>query len=317
MSKRFIWKNGKILPESEAKVSIFDSGFQAGHCFEMCRSFNGQHFKSIEHIERLFASMRVLDINVDYSINDIWEACEEVTRKNKFEKDDEHRLYIIASRGLIDIYNCVEGVSSGAYIMISDFPLRWTVSSMAPIFDKGLNLVLTNQKPIPSRILDNRIKHHNRLHSMLANLEVSNVKGKYNWPVFTDENGFLTECPGANIILIKNERFYSPKTNETLDGISRQYVKEICETTDLDFIEKDLLPYDLYNADGCFVCATPFCMLPVTSFNGMKIGSGTRHWLYNDILETWSTLVGVDIERQIKSWYKPSKTGSTPYQIKR
>lgn len=324
---RYIWKNGEFLTEDKAVMSVYDSGVMSGHVFEMSRSFLGQHFKLEEHIDRLFRSMKVLDIVISYSKEDIVKACNELSKMNVFGEGEEHRLLIIASKGILNLYSDVEGVTMGPYIMITDFPLRWTVQSFGPLFDSGLNLILTNQKSIPSRILDNKIKHHNRLHSMLANIEVSKYEGENNWPLFTDENGFITECPGANIIVYKDEKLYTPTTKETLDGISLNFVREIETLNRYDvfsdklkvngFEHKNLQPYDILNADEVFVTATPFCILPVTSLNGIKIGNGKRGEVYNKILKLWSELVGVDIEKQIKSWYQPAKSGISPYGVKK
>ena len=64
---------------------------------------------------------------------------------------------------------------------------------------------------------------------------------------------------------------------------------------------------------------TPFCMLPVTSLNNIKIGSGKRGKIFNKLLSTWSKNVGVDIEKQIKDWNskeKKTKNGFSPYNFK-
>ena len=67
---------------------------------------------------------------------------------------------------------------------------------------------------------------------------------------------------------------------------------------------------------------TPFCMLPVTSFNGIKIGDGKVSKIFKMILNRWSDNVGIDIENQIKNWDKDnnselnSNNSPSPYQFK-
>ena len=62
---RKVYFNGKFVPEHEAKVSIYDSSLMFGDMvFEMTRSFNKEHFKLKEHIERLFAGLKILRINI-------------------------------------------------------------------------------------------------------------------------------------------------------------------------------------------------------------------------------------------------------------
>ena len=66
---------------------------------------------------------------------------------------------------------------------------------------------------------------------------------------------------------------------------------------------------------------TPFCMLPVTSLNGIKIGSGYVSKTFKTILNKWSDNVGIDIEKQIKDWDINNNTANnnapSPYQFKK
>ena len=62
---------------------------------------------------------------------------------------------------------------------------------------------------------------------------------------------------------------------------------------------------------------TPFCMLPVTSLNGIKVGNGEVGPTFTKMLNKWSMNVNVDIEKQIKSWKIENTSASpTPYQFK-
>lgn len=320
--ERFIWKNGRILPEKEAAMSIYDTGAMQGYIFEMTRSFNKRHFKLKEHIQRLFASAKYLGMKIPYTLEEIMKACWDVSKANIFEDGMEHRLIINASDGPLSIYNEVDGVEMGSYIMIADIPLRWPVRGMGKIFDEGLNLFTPSQQAIPSRILSNRAKHHNRLPFRLANIECAQSGIPNTWAVLLDEHGFLTECTGANIFLIKNDVIYTPKTINILAGISREYVmRELCVNRfggiNILVKEKDLTIYDALNADEMFVTGTPFCILPVTSFNGQQIGDGKPGYITNNLIQTWSHNVGVNIIAQIKEWNTrdPIIEGSTPYQF--
>ena len=82
---------------------------------------------------------------------------------------------------------------------------------------------------------------------------------------------------------------------------------ELCKTMQIECIEKNLDVYDVVNADEAFMSGTPFCMLPVTSINGQKIGNGKMGDTTTSILDAWGCNVGVDIIKQIKEWNKISK----------
>ena len=176
MSDRVVFMNGNFVPESEAKVSIYDSSLMFGDMvFEMTRSFNGVQFKLQEHIDRLFDGIKILRIPFEYTKEDVFTACMNTIEANtkSFSDDDEHRLMIDVSRGLLGIYQGIENLHKGSNLIIADFPLRWTVSSMGPLFNKGINAVITSQRAIPSSLMDPKIKNRSRLFYLMANIEAS------------------------------------------------------------------------------------------------------------------------------------------------
>jgi branched-chain amino acid aminotransferase len=86
------------------------------------------------------------------------------------------------------------------------------------------------------------------------------------------------------------------------------------------WIEKNIEPYDVLTGDEAFMTGTPFCILPVTSLNGVQIDEGRMGPITRKLLNTWSDHVGVDIEGQIKKWDQDRKAVSTsapsPYSFK-
>jgi branched-chain amino acid aminotransferase len=314
--------NGIFVDELDAKVSIYDSSLMFGDMvFEMTRSFNGKQFKLREHIDRLFAGTSILEIPMEITPEELEAACLatiEVNRDN-FAPDDEHRLLIDVSRGLLGIYQDIPGAHVGTNVIIADFPLRRTVSSMGKLFDIGINLAIPSQRAIPARYLDPKIKNRSRIFYLMANIEVSRLKGENNWALLLDDDGFITEGTGDNVFLVKNGVIYTPEGRNILRGISRQYViDELAPQLSMKVIEKNLEPYDLYTADEAFVTGTPFCMLPVASLNGTLLGKGNFPGpAFTSLLNQWSNNQDVDISGQIKSWATSTiVNGPTPYQFK-
>ena len=129
MSGRVVYWNGKFIPEGEARVSIYDSALMFGDTvFEMTRSFNKEQFKLREHLERLYASIRYLRIPVEMTIDEMEEAVYETIKRNDhlFSDDDEHRIMIDVTRGLLSLYDGnIDGVSSGPNIIIADSDRDW------------------------------------------------------------------------------------------------------------------------------------------------------------------------------------------------
>ena len=323
--ERKVYFNGKFVPESEAKVSIYDSSLMFGDMvFEMTRSFNKKHFKLKEHIDRLFLGLKILRINIDKTKKELEEICEETAKINEesFEKDDEHRLMIDVSRGILGIYEDVVGVSSGTNLIVADFPLKWTVKGMGQLFDKGINMVITPQRVIPSHLMEPKIKNRSRLFYLNANIEASLYKGENNWALMLDTDGFIAEGSGDNFFIVKNNQIISPEGRNMLRGISRSYVmNELSKKLGLQVIEKNIEPYDVYDADEAFITGTPFCMLPVTSLNHIKIGEGKVGKIYTTLLKEWSQINKVDIKKQIQNWdnnisNQKKNNLATPYKFK-
>ena len=320
---RVVYMNGNFVPENEAKVSIYDSSLMFGDMvFEMTRSFNKEQFKLRDHLKRLYASLKYVHIPLKMSIDEMEKACYETIEKNEpfFSKTDEHRLMINVSRGPLSIYSEIFNGKLGPLVIISDFPLKWTVSGMGKLFDSGITAVIPSQRAIPSYLLDAKIKNRSRIHYMMANIEVSHLPGDNNWPLLIDPDGFIAEGTGDNFFLVKDNMLYTPEPRNILRGISRQYIFDLAKELGIDYYEKNLELYDVITADEAFMTGSPFCLLPVTKINGINIGNGNRGNITNKLLKKWSDNVGLNIENQIKEFNQEMKDygseGSTPYRFK-
>ena len=325
-SGRVVYMNGQLIPEAEAKISVYDSALMFGDMvFEMTRSFKKQQFKLREHINRLYAGVKILRIPLSMTPEEMERACQETIAANDhlFSADDEHRLMIDVSRGLLGIYQGIEGLHKGQNVIIADFPLRWTVAGMGELFDTGINAVITSQRAIPATLLDPKVKNRSRIHYLMANIEAGMVEGNNNWALLIDPDGFVAEGTGDNFFIIKDGAVITPEGRNILRGISRDYViQELCPQLGIRVIEKNIDPYDVHSADEAFMTGTPFCMLPVTQLNGLSIGDGAVGPVFKRILDQWSKNTGVDIEGQIKHWERErgvsgaSSKAPTPYRFK-
>ena len=314
---RKVFFNGKFVDESEARISIYDSALMFGDMvFEMTRSFNKKQFKLEEHIERLYASAKYLHIGLEQKMSkqEMKEAVLKTIEVNEacFEADDEHRVMIDVTRGLLGLYEDVVGIEKGINIVIADFPLRWTVASMGVLYDKGINAVIPSQRAIPASLIDPKVKNRSRIHYLMANIQVSGYEGDNNWALLLDTDNFVAEGTGDNFFIVKDRKLITPEPRNILRGISREYVFELCGQLDYQYEEKNIDVYDVVNADEAFMTGTPFCILPVTSLMGDAIGTGKMGCMTKTLIDTWGENVGVDIIQQIKKWGQNGKGSSAP-----
>jgi branched-chain amino acid aminotransferase len=323
-SGRLVYLNGQYVPEAQARISIFDSALMFGDMvFEMTRSFKKKQFKLREHLERLYASIKFVHIPMKIPLGRLEELCYEVIEKNDpvFAKDDEHRLMINVSRGPLSIYAPIFGGKMEPTVVIADFPLRWTVQGMGKLFDEGINAVVTSQRAIPSTLLDAKVKSRSRLHYMMANIEASKMIGDNNWALLLDPDGFVAEGTGDNFFIVKDKKILTPEPRNILKGVSRATIFELAKQLKLECVETNIDSYDVMNSDEAFMTGTPFSLLPVTAFNGESIGDRRMGPVTRKLLDRWSENVGVDIEKQIKTWNAAQKetasAGPSPYRFRK
>ncbi|MHB9073509.1 MAG: aminotransferase class IV [Desulfobaccales bacterium] len=321
--KRLVWFNGELIPESEAKISIYDSALMFGDMvFEMTRSFNKVQFKLREHLQRLYASIKYVRLPLEMPIEELESHVLETIEANEplFGPDDEHRVMIDVTRGLLSIYQGVVGTYKGPNVIIADFPLRWTVAGMGKLFDTGINAVIPSQRAIPAALLEPKVKNRSRLHYLMANIEVSNYAGDNNWALLLDPDGFIAEGTGDNFFIVKDQLIMTPEPRNILRGISRAYVFDLAKELGMGCVEKNIEPYDVMLADEAFMTGTPFCLLPVTSLNSVAIGNRQMGLITRLLLDTWGAKVGVDIAAQIKKWDAEragmGPIGPSPYSFK-
>ena len=324
ISGRVVYMNGEFVPEDQAKISIYDSALMFGDMvFEMTRSFNKKQFRLREHLERLFLGLKILRIPMKMTIEELEKACLSTIEMNEpfFSATDEHRLMINVSRGPLGIYAPIFDGKIETTVVIADFPLKWTVAGMARFYDEGINSIIPSQRAIPAHLMDPKIKNRSRVWYQMANIEVANIEGDNNWALLIDTDGFIAEGTGDNFFMVKNGELFTPEGRNILRGISRAYTMELADELGINCFEKNIEPYDLYDADEAFLTGTPFCILPTTHLNGVQIGEGRMGGITKLLLERWSQNVGVNIMQQIRDFAaelrEVDSSAPTPYQFRK
>ena len=299
---RRIWRNGIFLDECEATQSLYDSGsLYADSVFEMCRSFGKNIFKLDAHLHRLMDSIKFTGIPCDYNFYQLRAAHADLINANRkvFLDDDEYRTFINVSRGPLPIYS--EILSCQPIVTITVYPLRWVLRGQSRFYQTGRPAVVTSQRALPSRYLENKVKHHSRMSSRMAELEAKRSDPD-GWPILLDDQGFITESTGANVFLVKRDRLITPEPRNCLRGISRNFILDLCRKAGIEYRERDIEAYDGVTADEAFFTATPFCIMPCTSINGQPIGKGKVGPMTELLSSKWEEAVDCDWREQARAW---------------
>ena len=305
MSERMVWHNGTFKQESEAKIHIYDSALMFGDmAFEMMRTFNKQTFRLWEHLERLFKSLNILEIDIPYSFDEIFNAHENliIHNRNSFTGDDEIRTLINVSRGTLPLYQPLIG-GGEPNIMMACFPLRYVLKGQSKYYKTGVHAIVPSQRAIPEWLLDPKIKSRSRQHYKMANLEIAR-QDKEAWALLLDPDGFVSEGTGSNFFMIKDNSFelLTPKPKNCLRGVSRDYVIKLAKKLKMEVIETDISLYDVYEAREAFFTCTPYSILPCTKINGRPIGDGLVGKKTKYLMDKWIEDVGVDFVTQAEVW---------------
>ncbi len=269
--------------------------------FEMCRSFNKKIFKLDAHLDRLMDSIKFTEMPCAYNFYQLRMAHEDIVMANRFEfgPDDEYRTLINVSRGPLPIYKDI--LETKPWVMISVYPLKWVMKGVSQYYASGVPAYIPSQRAIPSRFQENKVKHHSRISSRLAELEVKRHDPS-GWALLTDDNGFITEGTGANFFIVSRDRLISPEPRNCLKGISRNFVLSLARKYKIEYRERNIEPFDAITATEAFFTATPWCIMPCTSVNGQKIGNGKVGKTTTFLMDKWSEEVDCDFVTQAKVW---------------
>jgi branched-chain amino acid aminotransferase len=262
-----IFIDGKYYSERDAKVSVFDHGLLYGDgIFEGIRAYNGRVFKLKEHIDRLFYSAKAILLELPMSHAQLMKATIETCRKNKL-RDGYIRL--VVTRGVGSLGLNPRSCKKPSVIIIAG-----SIQLYPPEFyAKGLTIITVPTTRNLHSALNPAIKSLNYLNNILAKIEANN--GGCEEAVMLNAEGFVAECTGDNLFIVKNgELFTPPLSAGALYGITRQTVIELAQAAGLKVSEPNLTRYDLFNADECFLTGTGAELIPVVKIDGRVIGSG-------------------------------------------
>jgi len=303
--QRLVYFNGKYIPECEARISIFDCALMYGDMvFEMTRSYEQKPFQLRNHLERLYASMDYVEIDCGLNINEMEEATYRTIEKNLDAINGiDFQIMHDITRGALDMYSSIVKEGNAPIVSINIFPLIKHLGTMAQKYKDGVHFVITPQKSVPFRYIDPKAKNRSRIYYKIAELQANRIE-EGAMALLTDENGFITEGTGNNFFMVKNGEIYTPKPNDILRGVSRDYCLNLAESLGLQIHETDVAPYDVRTADEAWFTSTTVCMIPITRFEFRQVGDGQPGKIYQLLLDEWSKTVNLDIVHQASEYAK-------------
>mgnify|MGYP000725347694 CR=1 FL=1 len=268
MSMR-IWLDGRLVPEREAKVSVFDHGLLYGDgVFEGIRVYGGRIFRLREHLLRLAASARAIMLDLPLTAAQFQTEIVRTVRANGLR---DGYIRVVVTRGVGDLGLDPRKCPKPTVFIIANRIQLYPES----FYQEGLSIVTVATRRMHREALNPAIKSLNYLNNILARIE-ANVAGAQEALVLNQE-GFVAECTGENIFLVRGNCLLTPPVSAgALPGITRQVVMEIGRRMAMDVREENLTRYDIFLADECFLTGTAAEIVPVSRCDGRPVGSGSR-----------------------------------------
>lgn len=262
-----VYINGKFYEKKDAKVSVFDHGFLYGDgVFEGIRSYQRVIFKLKEHIDRLFESAQSICLEIPLSKERLIQAACDTLKINQL---DNAYIRLIVSRGEGDLGLDPRKCKGNATIVIITDKIALYPEKL---YKEGLAIITVPTIRNLPEALNPQIKSLNYLNNILAKIEAINCG--YEEAIMLDSLGYVAECSGDNIFIVKKDHLYTPpQCMGTLRGITRDTILEIASKKDIPVHEHVITRHEVYIADECFLTGTAAEIIPVVKVDGRNIGS--------------------------------------------
>jgi branched-chain amino acid aminotransferase len=262
-----IYVDGQFYPKDQAKVSVFDHGLLYGDgIFEGTRAYNGRVFEFDAHIDRLYDSAKAIALEIPMTKDEMKEAHLETLRRNQLT---DAYIRTVVTRGVgdlgLDPRKCVRPTVIIIADRISLYPAEY--------YEQGLKIITVPTRRNLPETVNPMIKSLNYLNNIMAKIE-ANLGGAAE-AIMLNQEGYVAECTGDNIFLIKGKMLATPPASfSALKGITRGRVMKLAAEMGLEVVETALTRYDVYVADECFLTGTAAEVIPVVEVDGRKIGDG-------------------------------------------
>jgi branched-chain amino acid aminotransferase len=259
--------NGVITPASEARVSVLDNGFTFGDAvYETLRTYGGRPFALARHFRRLRASAERLGFGLPASDAELARTLDALLDQ---ARNPESFVRLIVTRGVGDISYHFERVKGPTVVMAAKpfegFPLSH--------YTEGIALALVSVRRNHRLALDPAIKSNNLLNNVLAVREAQ-ARGAVE-AILLNQEGDVAEGASTNVFVVKDGVTVTPPLGAgILEGITREVVLELAREAGVPTREAAVSPDALRRADEVFITSSTREVMPASSLDGQRVGSG-------------------------------------------
>ncbi|MBX3035574.1 MAG: branched-chain amino acid transaminase [Anaerolineales bacterium] len=299
MESKFIWKNGELVPFEQATLHFLTPALHYGAAvFEGIRSYNTPKgpaiFRLREHVERLFDSARVLGFReLPWTVDETIKAHKDTVRANGFTDCYVRPLIYLDGGG----WNLNVDYGKPSF-MIAVW--EWNNYLGEEALAKGIRANISSfTRHHPNVSMTKAKIAGNYVNSVLAKTE--SERNGFQEAILLDPQGYIAECTGENLFMVRDGKIITPSTAPVLEGITRQSIYTIAKDLGYEVIEMPVSRDQLYNADEVFVCGTAAEVIGLSEIDFRKIGDGKSGKITREIQNVYHDAIRGKVAKY-ESW---------------
>ena len=292
-----IWMDGELVPWDEARVHVLTHSLHYGSgVFEGIRTYAAADgpavFRLTDHIQRLLDSAKLIVMSIPWTREQLVDACKLTVRESGL---DSCYVRPIAYLGYGEIG--LNPLPCEVNVAIAVWP--WGSYLGEESLEAGVRMKVSSWRRMDPNINPVAAKGTGiYINSSLAKVEA--VQSGYDEAVLLNTQGFVAECTGENLFIVKDGAVITPPLSSgALGGITRDSVMTIARDLGYPVREEQLLRHDLYLADEAFLTGTAAEVVPIRSVDDRVIGDPGE--MTRKLQETYLATVRGQVERY-KDW---------------
>ena len=291
-SNIFINIDGELFHRSEAKISVFDSGFLLGDgVWEGIRFHNNQLLFIEDHLTRLFKSADGISLDIPYSKKEIIDQIRKVLNKNKMINDVHIRLIISRGEKITPYQNPNANKGPITLVIIPEFK-----KTNPEVYKKGISIGRVSTIRPSKNILSTHFNTLSKLNCILASIEANELG--YDEGIMNDPHGNISTCNSTNLFFIKNNSVWTSKGEYCLNGITRSKAINLCKKNNISCLEKDFKFSTIRDCEEAFVTGTFAGIIPVSRIENKKLSSISSNSLTNYIRKLYNKNIQQSIKKK-------------------
>ncbi|NMC80464.1 MAG: branched-chain amino acid transaminase [Chloroflexi bacterium] len=308
LQSKYIWMNGKMVEFDKATVHFLTPTLHYGAgVFEGIRCYNTENgpavFRLKEHVKRLFDSAYIFGCReLPYTETQVAEAIKQTVAVNNFKACYIRPLIYFTGDALglnMDVFQTNLGIAAW----------EWDSYLGEEALEKGIRAKISSfTRHHPNVTMTKAKTAGNYSNSYLAKSEA--VRLGFDEAIMLDPQGYVSECTGENLFVIRKGKLYTPPTSAILEGITRDALITLARDLGYEVVEQLLSRDHLYIADEVFVCGTAAECVPVCEIDFHVIGAGKRGPITHALQKEFQTVIRGQHARSAE-WLDPVDTKVT------